>query len=576
MTSIYNSIQNAIVVTSGINTIDNVFTDINNSNYLSKIGTIYTLNKNLHVADGATLYINDSIFQFGGEYRLFGNGGSTISIDNSTVDSIGATKGWIQMRRLESSNGLWNFKVTNSIIKNLGPGGYDHGAVFTYSDINMARVGVFLYPEQTDNIGSPGDQNYGKHAGSLVNISNNDIQQTSMTMGKLGDYGVLFSNNIVHNITSSLHPLLIEQGNVINNSFYDMPNLQDVVYSYGNANIVSNVFHDIGLTSSGSVIHQKEGLGGVSISNNLIYNITSVNNNTIYGINAGASNHFNIWSNFTNNSMSNSGPYFVGILVQGNGYLNPPQIGSNLCWDVRYNIINNTFDNINTGIKYSGYGNFFNCATTHQAPQHVITKDNKITNSNIGIWVNGYKFNGVSSNNDSFTGNSVDLWIGDTFIDNTYPPFINTNYLTTTIKTSTTLFKNYKYLDVKVIDINNTPISNAVITIINNTDINYPSINIEGQNKSSFTTTLDGHTPLPSDTLNSIAILDFYKTQTIQQEMNYTIIATYNIISNSTTVAPDATWYRTVPDTYQNTVTLQLPIDIGCPIPICNINITQV
>ena len=123
-------------------------------------------------------------------------------------------------------------------------------------------------------------------------------------------------------------------------------------------------------------------------------------------------------------------------------------------------------------------------------------------------------------------------------------------------------FLPYYYLDVKVEDLNGNPVENASVNIINEIDSNYSSINVNGESKTSFVTGADGHTPLPSDTASSAAILDYWQTNTEKKKMRYTITAEKEGFSNSVIAVPNSSWYRPDPDTYQNTITIVLPIRI--------------
>ncbi len=129
-------------------------------------------------------------------------------------------------------------------------------------------------------------------------------------------------------------------------------------------------------------------------------------------------------------------------------------------------------------------------------------------------------------------------------------------------------FRFYYLLDVKVEDINGNPVEGATVTITNDVDSNYPSINYKWENKTSFITGADGHTPLPSDPENSAAILDFWQTKTEKREMSYIITAEKDGYSNSTTVNPDSSWYRSDPNTYQNTITIVLPLSHKHKLPV--------
>ena len=207
-------------------------------------------------------------------------------------------------------------------------------------------------------------------------------------------------------------------------------------------------------------------------------------------------------------------------------------------------IINNSISNITSIYSYDGYG-----IKICENSSNILLRDNSITNT--------------ARYDIAFGGWEQDL------DDSTKPPssnikFINTKFDENKVHFANTIdvFNNYYYLDVKVVDSSGNPIQGATVTITNDVDSNYPSINVNGETKTSFVTGADGHTPLPSDAENSIAILDYWQTKTEKREMSYTITASKDGYSNSTTVTPDSSWYRSDPNTYQNTVTIVLPITI--------------
>jgi uncharacterized repeat protein (TIGR01451 family) len=141
--------------------------------------------------------------------------------------------------------------------------------------------------------------------------------------------------------------------------------------------------------------------------------------------------------------------------------------------------------------------------------------------------------------------------------------FINTHFDESKVhfSDSSDIFKNGYYVDIKIEDLDGSPVQDAAVTITNDIDTNYPSININGEDKSSFTTGTDGHTPLPvGNETDSIAILDYWQNSTTTTGMTYTITAEKDgYIETVTGINPDETWYREDPNTYWNTITIVLP-----------------
>ncbi len=146
---------------------------------------------------------------------------------------------------------------------------------------------------------------------------------------------------------------------------------------------------------------------------------------------------------------------------------------------------------------------------------------------------------------------------------------------------SLTIFREYVLADVYVIDSKGNPVSNATVNISSNTSIANYRINRNLQPITWTTTLANGHTPLPyQDNTSTLALLRLYKNSTntisgftynisaydpsnIWTNVIHTIYPNGTIqqlqpLANVSGVNPDSSWYRSDPNTYQNTTTLQI------------------
>ncbi|MCK4532274.1 carboxypeptidase regulatory-like domain-containing protein [bacterium] len=129
----------------------------------------------------------------------------------------------------------------------------------------------------------------------------------------------------------------------------------------------------------------------------------------------------------------------------------------------------------------------------------------------------------------------------------------------------------YYYADVLVVDTKGNPVNSAKISFLSNNsavkakNLNYTYEPFPGTTQDIAHTYSgdDGHTSLPSDASSTVAIADFKKTISNTYDFEWTITAEKDGYSNSTTVNPDSSWYRENPNTYQNTVTIVLPVETG-------------
>ncbi|MFA6097659.1 MAG: LamG-like jellyroll fold domain-containing protein [Candidatus Paceibacterota bacterium] len=137
----------------------------------------------------------------------------------------------------------------------------------------------------------------------------------------------------------------------------------------------------------------------------------------------------------------------------------------------------------------------------------------------------------------------------------------------------------YELADIYVKDSNNNPINGAAITIAPNTVAPVPNVTDKWFNaKTTITTGSNGHTPLPSDETGMIALLRKrdYNSGANTTSYSYTITASSNGKTASTTVTPDATWYRTDPLIPTNTITIQLATTVApTPAPTATVDLNS-
>ena len=269
-------------------------------------------------------------------------------------------------------------------------------------------------------------------------------------------------------------------------------------------------------------------------------NGTKILNNTFYrGMPSGGNVPIRMWGfNFSvmNNEITEGSP---GILVQPHIYYK--SAGGHL---VQNNIINRSGVGISIVDEY----------------------DNKFINNTIKNIYIGAGIQIKNSTNQTFYDTSIintstyDIYLMG---GNDNITFVNTNFDENKIgfSNSRDIFRNYYYLDVKVIDSNGNSVSGTTVDIKNDIDdVNYKPVNINIESKKLFITKEDGHTPLPSDEKNYIALLDFWQNKTQKVDMIYSITASK--VGYSKTVMginPDSSWYHLDPDTPTYTVTIVLP-----------------
>ncbi len=537
MTSTYDSLTNTIIVNSGINTLTDVYNDIGNTNYLSKSEdtytvTTYTVTANIVVNSDATLIVDKNLNwnEPSNRYYQLTNYG-TLNFTNNSVLKSSTAYAWKIICQSSAVFNITDADIANtSILLNyIAPSRWENA---TFHDIpydNTNTLGTF--------------QTYDNEQHNLI-INNSEFY--NLNLDETASTYWFFDMGDAYIYNSSFHDIKLGSNGL-------------TLISWGKGSrVYDSEFYNITSTSGGSMFYCKEGSGGCEFKRNHIFNV-----NTNYGLGFYGSN-WAVDSVYSDNLIESSTFRSYIIYWRANQYYSPSESPEPV--RLRSQFYNNTIKNIAgnpAGMFYISGG------------QYVKIWNNTFTNIGTGYEFTAIYQAGQAGGSIYYPGNAFgsyikDMSIGNVLIDNIRTldggrmlAFINMVYGSVTFTNSSDVFKDYKYLDVEVVDINNNPIQGATVSITNTVDSNYPSINISAQTKTSFTTGSNGHTPLPSDPANSAAILDFYKTSSTQQEMNYTITATYNNISNSTTITPDTTWYRVIPDTYQNTVNIQLPIDIS-------------
>jgi len=499
-------------------------------------------------------------------WRTIGNAAKSLSVV-SAGDTVHVLPGTYNEAVTISKSGTTDqriiFKGENyPIVNTTGTGFKINGDYITITGFNItnAYIGIWLF----------GNEAGAKH----VNVSYNLITSPGSIM-TVGIYLWGGSNNSIieyNTVNTECFAIYLRgelyYGSVSYNTIYSNNVGCEPLYFWGAGK--KKYMNFVGNTIRGG----RNGFGGGSMENCYIAN------NNISGHSHNAMNlHSTQNSLIENNWVGAANPLFVreanaffsateGYLWFNNILRNNTVEGSTGNGYVAYNSKDSVLENFNV-INHQGQGlafiTGFSSTGQNEAGNWTIKNTTLQANSFCaiqmdGIWGNYYFTNlNVSYNNyawaayGSYNGNA---------------PFtahvLNSNGVSIYYSSSAvgSEFRFYYPLDVKVIDLNGNPISGATVIIANNIDSNYPSINYKFENKTSFTTGTNGHTSLPSDEENSIAIMDFRRTISTTNYMTYTITAERLGYTNSTTVDPDSSWYRSNPNTYQNTITIQLPVEI--------------
>jgi len=337
--------------------------------------------------------------------------------------------------------------------------------------------------------------------------------------------------------------------------------------------VQNNYFHDTALNDNYILSLQLDSATGANVSNNIFRNIHLISSLNYDGI-----IKFHGYSGLVmdQNTIENCSTPSYGMIYFYSTALDPPAVVSNL-------VINNCQGD---GIGGKEWGN-------------VICRDCTITNVNGNYGIKFYHSNSAQA----FQYGRTPFWVWNVTVDgskyavceNAYDGTI-TDIYNTTAKNSDIAFRKclygdpegrfyitnstavncktiysapsgqirvYELADVLVVDKNNQPVNEAIVSFAAETSnlTNY-CINRELQDVTTSHTLANGHTPLPKENADeSLALLRLLKDASSEQSgFTYTIRAEKEGFANSIKVQPDASWYRTDPDTYCNTIKIVLPI----------------
>jgi parallel beta-helix repeat protein len=533
------------------------------------------------IANAATYYVSTS----GND----GNNGLSLTTAWRTIqhaadtlkagDTVNVQSGTYNEKIVETTNGTANNRiiyqgVNNPVINSGGNTGFliqgDYVTITGFTIRNATNYGVWI--NQAD----------------YANVSYNIMDDFSCDVGILvygqdsSPYTPVYYPTIDHNIIkTSCHAIELEYGiyggSVSYNTLDTNNNGCDTILMWGTASQGLEDPPSYGwkyhMSYIGNIIRNgRNGFGGGAI-----YNCTIKGNDIESHYHNGLNLHSTQSSTIVDNIIRNGkgGDTQHGIYIDG----------SSNYWRNNY-FNNNTVVAQSTGVGFN-VGNAVNCTvenlTMNSASEGILLMTSKegtpivasgnwsfrnvslVTNEKFGVrftQVNGQVFNGTYNFSDvNMTVNGAPK-TGDWCIDSP-----NVRPVVTVINSNAVIgswisggnegdFRFYYPLDVLVKDANGIPIEGATVTITNLNNSNYPSKNDNWEDKTTFITGANGHTPLPSDRENSAAVIDFRLTSTGSTYFVHTITAQKDGYSTSITVNPNSSWYRPNPNTYQDTVTI--------------------
>lgn len=526
MTAIYNLSTNTIYLFAEDYTLNKIYIDINTPSALSydSVNNTYILNAKIESSGLAnlsilntTLLINSTVDD---EYYL--QVGKILNIDNSIIKSVNGKRFYIWGARKVTTSG-WYGTINNSII--------DGGFIVFFT--------AKMYATPT---GSP-----------YVRVLNTTIKNVDMTgiTQIIPDTSTEIWSPL--SLNQRLSPLCIPFAAGTNAL------VQNVTFD----NVIANGIASYGASLYGGVITLTSDAINIKLKNIRIINSTTYAKGAIYT--RGAINNFTMDNIIIENFNGRALDFKEGHVGVGK---------SNYYKDVT--------------IKNSG-----SCAICLYQNMFASDPNNPSGARLENLIING----GINKTIDTLIRmdyiNTVYLWGFNIKLENANKVFLlrnNVYFFTNALVQNFTTKYDYMYdhgevnwyeiLDVKVVDINNKPITGAIIEIIPDTIAPQPnSVDKWFNPKTSTITDSTGHTPLPTDETGMIALLRQrdYSSGSQSTTYSYSIKASYMDLTNTVTnVVPSTLWYRPNIISSMNTVIIQIPIDIGCPQPICEFNITQV
>jgi PKD repeat protein len=547
----YDPTTKTIVVESGTAYPQDIAEQIIDSSVFNRVDNTSIICANLSIkANSELIIVNEELklnCSYDEEYAITNYG--NLAISGSTITTVNP-KYHSYINSFRGQYTPWSFSLINSTVRNMGSNNNSKAAIYLGSEIssvsNKPASPVIIYNSTIENCeyAFVEEHAYGDLPDGYFNISKTRFSNLSTTRD--GNAGLIilvdsahFVDNIINNVTCSCYILWITGPS-------------DVI-------IKGNEIYN---TSSKVAINSKHSRN-INIKDNNIHD----NNGTAIYIYKGWVEDYETGDSVINNTIDNQkneGGYAISVLYSS-------RTGNLICGNIIKNTVGSVFNVMGTNNSIfedniinncTGAGFVLSDATyreTYLQSENIRFKNNTIQDCAYALELR------TNAPNSSFVDEKYINAIPRIHTTNNIPIINGYNSKWSEIKLGAN-YNIYKYLNVEVIDINGRPIDNATVSINNNINSTYPSINIIGSIKNSTQTGINGHTPLPSDKNNSIAILDYYETninyQKVTSEMNYTITAEKEGIRATVGgIDPDSTWYRPNADIPTHVVTITLPIN---------------
>ena len=394
------------------------------------------------------------------------------------------------------------------------------------------------------------------------------------------------SNATFYNLTGTVEGTIALSGTIRNSTFYHTSHLLDLMILWGTSGGVydSNIYdiNNDGL-AYGSIFYCKEGNGGCIFQNNTIHDFSLQDVLGVYGSNQNQTSIYRD-NRIYNGSTGNSGIIYWRANQYYDGVNWPPV-------NITSWVYNNTITNVSANVFgfdwHSGGRNARIWNNTVDIVGRSFVANYEASQAGGGIYYPGDSLNSIVYDMSFSTIHVNDLEnVSNQSLIGYMPAFVNINHSSVIVDMPDDYFYNYQYADVGIIYSNGNPVSNATITFMtnrsypNSTDLFLSAIDLYRNNKSTISTDASGHIPLPQgNETNTLALLSYYQNSTSTNNMSYTvnvndsskIYVNINTTINSTgynspnqpvasaTISPNSSWYRSNPNTYQNTTTIQLP-----------------
>jgi parallel beta-helix repeat protein len=519
----YDPVTRLIAIENGIAYPQDIAVAVSNPSVFDRSGNTYIITANLFIDSGAGLIIKDVTWKFNcssnGEYGIDSEG--ILNIDNSTIT---VTNTNYRSKGMYCDKISHHLSIIDSEISYLGVPGNNFGI-------------TSIYPSD--------DSHYS-------NISNNTIHHSHGGLWlEHHSQGTTVKNNIIYDVSDQGITCKGKGKSIIidNNEIYNISGSDCIgILSWSrNAIISNNTVHDLLETISSGIVPKQT--INVTIFNNTIYNIPS---RGLYAT------YYDFESSVLGNTVTNNTVYNCGYGITTKSYNLISVISNNTVYDCGTGLdiqraYNHTFSNNNW------HNNNINILFASGAPTDIKFINERIENAtSYGIRSQSSgSYDNTIFQDCIFDGNLYDVRFET--LSTLELIFINTEYSTVSFTENDNTILSYFYCDVFVQNAYLQGVNGAVFSFENELDSNYPSLNVYGENKSSFIAVANGHTPLPTNPVNSAVILDYWQTNTEKTEMTYTITAEKDVYSTTVTgVNPDETWYRSDPNIPSHTVTITL------------------